>query len=101
MNELSQTGALDVAPNMRTYTTMILCYGLSSKNKGAPIRADELFRTMVNLHKEGNLDEAPSRISYTTLRKAWASSDEPNKKERVAEIEREIVEKFGKDYDRK
>jgi hypothetical protein len=95
MIQLSETGALsDVFPNVRTYTTMILCYGLSRK-KGAPQRADELFQTMLKLHENGKLDAAPSKIAYTTLRKAWSTSKERNKKVRVAEIESQIVKKFG------
>lgn len=95
MHELHKTGALEVAPNVVSYTTVILSYGLS-KQPGAPVGADNVLETMDTLHQQGKLD-APSEITFMTLRRAWMTSREPNKNERIAAIDREIAERFGRD----
>lgn len=94
MIQLSDTGALtDVAPNTQTFTTMIMCYGLSKKSN-SPKRADELFQQMIALYESGKLKDAPNRIAYSTLRKAWSNSRDPAKATRISEIDAAIKEKF-------
>ena len=96
MIELSNSGTIpDVAPTCWTYTTMIMCYGLS-RMKGAPQRADELFEDMLNLCKDGTIKDVPQRKAYILLKKAWSTSGEENKKQRVTEISAMIEKKFGK-----
>jgi hypothetical protein len=95
MIQLSEAGALvDVAPNSKTFATMIMCYGFSKK-PGSAKRADELFQQMLDLHREGELKDTPSRATYSSLRKTWLYSNDPNKSKRVAEIDAVIKEKFG------
>jgi hypothetical protein len=50
---------------------------------------------MDKLYKSGHLPEGPNKKTFITLRKAWTSSDEPDKEERAAAIQREIEMRFG------
>ena len=68
---------VDVNPDVRTYTALIMCYGLS-KTPGAPKRAEWVVRYMDKLYKSGYLPEGPNKKTFITLRKAWTSSDEPD-----------------------
>lgn len=94
MIQLSETGALaDIAPNTRTFTSMIMCYGLSKKS-GSPKRADALFHQMMDRYAKGELKDTPTMTAYSTLRKAWSNSNDPNKAKRIFEIDSAIKEKF-------
>jgi hypothetical protein len=94
MHDLTQSGAMHVPPDVRTYATLIMCYGLS-KHPGAPQRAEQILRHMDELHMAGHIREGPSRKTYTLLRKAWKYSREPNKEQAVAAIDREMKARFG------
>jgi hypothetical protein len=95
MEELQMSGALNVFPDVVSFTTAMLCLSFRSKQRGAPQRAEELLRRMEALHETGRLKEGPNKKSYQVLRKTWQMSKEPFKKERVAAIEREMEERFG------
>lgn len=86
---------MNVPPDVRTYTTLVTCYGLS-KQAGAPQRAQQIVRHMDELYKTGQIHEGPSQKTFQSLRKAWKYSYEPNKEEAVAAIEREMKVRFGK-----
>jgi hypothetical protein len=91
---LSERRALpDAAPDMLTFTTMILCYGLSETTNN-PTRADELFHQMLDLHAKGKLKDAPNMKAYMTLRHVWSRSIDRNKAQRISEIDSAIKEKF-------
>ena len=95
MEELHMSGALDVFPDVVSYTTAMLCMSFRSKQRGAPQRAEELMRRMDALYESGRLKEGPNKKSYMVLRKTWMTSKEKGKKERVAAIENEMKELFG------
>ena len=95
MQELTQSGSMNVPPDVRTYTTLVMCYGLN-KQPGAPQRAEQIVRHMDELYKTGQMREGPSEKTFQSLRKAWKFSIEPNKDEAVAAIEREMKLRFGK-----
>jgi hypothetical protein len=95
MYELTQSRSMSVPPDVRTYTTLVMCYGLS-KQPGAPQRAEQIVRHMDELYKTGHIREGPSDKTFQALRKAWKYSREPNKQDAVAAIEREMKARFGK-----
>ena len=93
MRELSKS--LDgVAPNMITYTTLIVCYGLSKKN---PERAEQILRMMDQLYAAGELNEPPNKKTYQNVRRAWSTSNEPEKLARAKAIQDEMDRRFGSD----
>ena len=95
MAEWDDVGALDnVAPNVISYTTMMLCYGLS-RTPGAPERCDKILELMDDLHRRGKLREGPNKTTFHTLRKAWSFSNHPDKQRRVDEIHQEMERRFG------
>lgn len=90
MEELSRT-LPEVTPNVITYTTLILSFGLT----GQPREADKVFWELDSLHREGKLAKGPSRTTFSTLRRAWISSNDPDKHTRLAQIDQEIEKRFG------
>jgi pentatricopeptide repeat protein len=79
------------APNVVTYTTLVLCHGLS----GNPRQAESVLRDMLVKHKRGELSEGPNETTFRTLRKAWSSSRESDKEEHAERIRREMADRFG------
>jgi pentatricopeptide repeat protein len=81
----------DLTPNVITYTTLILCHGLS----GSPRRAEAALRDMEAKYESGALREGPNLKTFQTLRRAWSTSKEPGKESHVQRIQKEIEERFG------
>jgi len=95
MNELHASESLgDVAPNVITYSTLMLCHGLS-RLPGAPQRCDEIMALMDELFANGQITQPPNKKAFQTLRKAWSSSNEVNKGERIDAIRQEMERRFG------
>ena len=94
MHDVTQSGAMDVAPDLYTYSTLIMCYGLS-RQSGAPQRAEAILRHADHLHETGHLEEGPNRQMFLTLIKAWKRSREANKEERIQTIRQEMIKRFG------
>jgi pentatricopeptide repeat protein len=82
-----------VAPTIRTFQTMIMCYGRSETSNN-PQRADELFQQVLDLHAKGKIKDAPDKKLYLTLRVTWSVSSAKNKAKRIFEINSAIKEKF-------
>jgi hypothetical protein len=94
MIHLSESKALiNAAPNLPTFNTMILCYAISETCDN-PMRADELFHQLLDLHAKGKIKDAPNKKTYVTLRQAWSRSIARNKTQRISEIDSAINEKF-------
>jgi len=87
MHQLSDEGILDCEPSVVSYTTYILCYGLS-KHPDGPARSDEILRKMKELNQAGKM-EPPSYVTYKTLKRVWLGSDRPDKYERANQINEE------------
>lgn len=90
---IEQMESSSVVPNVATYTTLIACYGMSQQN-GAPQKADKVLQRMHELHNSGRLKQGPSKRTYLSLRKTWELSNEPNKDQAIAAIDREIQNRF-------
>lgn len=84
---------MGIKPNMRTYSSLILCYSVTQPPGGAQ-RAEEILRHMDALHAAGQLDEPPSKTTFRTLKKLWQYSKDPNRQEGMARVEREINRRF-------
>ena len=93
---IEQMNASNVKPDMRSYTTLISCYGRSTQ-RGAPQKADKVLRYMDSLYDQGILKEGPSYHTYSSLRKAWEVSNEPNKNNAIALLDKEINDRFHSD----
>jgi hypothetical protein len=85
--------ARGVEPNMRTYSSLILCYSVSQP-PGAAQRAEQILVHMDKLHAAGKLDEPPSPTTFKTLRKLWHYSDDPNREAGLARVDQEIKRRF-------
>lgn len=95
MYELKKAGLITASPNVVTYTTLILAYGLCP-TPGGPQRAEAIVEHMDALFKAGYLNEPPNPKTYSTLRRVWTSSFEPNKRQGEAAVRRMAEERFGK-----
>ena len=85
--------ANNVKPDLRSYTTLISCYGRSAQ-PGAPQKADKILRYMDTLYDQGILKEGPSLHTFLSLRKAWEVSNEPDKGVAIASLDMEINDRF-------
>lgn len=94
MLNLAESGEAKIAPNVRTYTTLVLCHGLS-KQPGAPQRAEAIVHQMDTLYKQRKLAEGPNLITFTTLKQAWIRSKEKQRRSAVKAIDEEIRRRFG------
>jgi len=94
MHDVTQSGAMNVPPDIRTYSTLVMCLGMS-RLPGSPQRAEAIVRHVDYLHKEGHLEEGPNKHTFNTLLKAWKFSNETNKREKIHAIKKEIRERFG------
>ena len=99
MHDLTQSGAMHVPPDIKTYTSLVTCLGLS-KIPGSPQRAEAIVRHVDFLHKEGHLSEGPSLLTFDRLLMAWRYSSEVGKDENVARLRKEMDERFGKPIQR-
>lgn len=90
---IEQMNASNVKPDIRSYTTLISCYG-RSKEFGAPQKADKVLRYMDTLYNQGALKEGPSIHTFLSLRKAWEVSSEPDKDDAIASLDKEIHDRF-------
>lgn len=90
---IEQMKASNVKPDMRSYTTLISCYGRSMQ-RGAPQKADKVLRYMDTLYDQGILKEGPSLHTFLSLRKAWKVSNEPDKDIAIASLDNEISNRF-------
>ena len=99
MHDLTQSGAMQVPPDIKTYTSLVTCLGLS-KIPGSPQRAEAIVRHVDFLHKEGHLSEGPSLLTFDRLLMAWRYSSEVGKDENVARLRKEMDERFGKPIQR-
>lgn len=95
MNNLSEAGEAKVAPNMRTYSALAMCYGFS-KLPGSPQHAEAVVKKMDVLYQQGKLAEGPSKQTFEILKRAWETSREPDKKRGIATINEEMRQRFGK-----
>ena len=95
MHDVTQSGAMHVPPDIKTYTSLVTCLGLS-KIPGSPQRAEAIVRHVDFLHKEGHLSEGPSRLTFDRLCMAWDSSSEVDKAENLARLQKEMTERFGR-----
>lgn len=95
MHDVTQSGAMHVPPDIRTYTSLVMCLGIS-RIPGAPQRAEDIVRHVDHLHQSGHLEEGPSRQTFETLIRAWKVSSELDKTENVARLQKEMNERFGK-----
>lgn len=85
--------ASNVKPDVRTYSTLISCYG-RSKKRGAPQKADKVLRFMDELYDKGILKEGPTLRTFLALRRAWEVSSEPDKKDAIALLDQEMNDRF-------
>lgn len=95
MHDVTQSGAMQVPPDIKTYTSLVTCLGLS-KIPGSPQRAEAIVRHVDYLHKGGHLSEGPSLLTFDRLLMAWKYSSEVDKDEHVARLRREMDERFGR-----
>ena len=84
----------NVKPDIRSYTTLISCYG-RSRLPGAPQKAEKVLRFMDELYDKGILKEGPSIRTFRAVRKAWKVSNEPDKATAIAAIDAEMNDRFG------
>lgn len=94
MHDVTQSGAMNVPPDIKTYTSLVTCLGLS-KIPGSAQRAEAIVRHVDFLHEEGHLSEGPSRLTFDRLVMAWESSSEVDKDENIARLRKEMNERFG------
>jgi hypothetical protein len=83
-------------PDVRSYTTLISCYG-RSKELGAPQKAEKVLNHMDELHKKGLLTEGPNHRTFLALKKAWEVSHEPNKEEALQALYQKMLARFPKE----
>ena len=96
---IEQMNASNVKPDMRSYTTLISCYG-RSRQRGAPQKADKVLRYMDTLYDKGILTEGPSHRTFLSLRKTWEVSNEPDKNIAIELLDKEIQARFRSDGQR-
>jgi len=65
------SGNIDAKPDMRTYSTLINVISKSG-NKDAPRQATNILKKMIELHSQGDLDEGPDAITYTSVMDTYA-----------------------------
>jgi hypothetical protein len=90
---IEQMHASNVKPDVRTYSTLISCYGRSMK-RGAPQKAEKVLRFMDELYEKRILKEGPTHRTFIALRKAWEVSNEPEKEAAIALLDQEIKDRF-------
>ena len=95
MHDVTQSGAMHVPPDIKTYTSLVTCLGLS-RIPGSPQRAEVIVRHADFLHNKGHLPEGPSILTFDRLVLAWKNSNEIDKKENVARLHKEMEERFGR-----
>ena len=84
-------GSASVAPNIISYTTLLMSYGIAKQ----PDKAQAVMEDIKQQFANGQLSEGPNRKTYELLQKAWMTSWEPDKQERAAAVQREMMERFG------
>eukprot|EP00536_Pseudo-nitzschia_multiseries_P001235 jgi/Psemu1/250348/estExt_Genewise1Plus.C_150103 len=72
MNELSETGKLDVKPNSRTFDLVI---STLAQDWGAELGKVDLYLALLKEHYRAG-DCVPTATSYTEAIRAWASKDD-------------------------
>jgi hypothetical protein len=82
-----------VKPDVRSYTTLITCYG-KSKEPGAPQKAEAVLNCMDELYQKGELAEGPNHRTFLSLKRAWEVSSEPNKAEALQVLHQKMLERF-------
>jgi hypothetical protein len=85
--------ASKVKPDLRTYTTLISCYGWSTQ-RGAPQKAAQVLQHMDELYDKGMLKDGPSQRTFLSLRRVWEISNEPEKNVAIESIDREMNIRF-------
>jgi hypothetical protein len=91
---MEEFAARGIMPNMRSYSSLILCYSVTQPPGGAA-RAEAILQHMDRLYAAGQLEEAPTSTTFKTLRKLWHYSNEPNREEGLARVDREMSRRFG------
>jgi hypothetical protein len=94
MHDLTKSGTINTPPDIRTYTSLVMCHGMSGE-KGSPQRAEAIIRHIDMLHQTGHMNEGPTLNTFQMLRMAWETSNEPNKTEAIALVDQEIKRRFG------
>lgn len=82
-----------VKPDVRSYTTLINCYG-KSKEPGAPQKAEAVLNRMDELYQKGVISEGPNHRTFLSVKKAWELSCEPNKGEALQALYQKMLERF-------
>jgi hypothetical protein len=88
-----------VKPDVRSYTTLITCYG-KSKLPGAPQKAEAVINRMDELYQKRELAEGPNHRTFLSLKKAWEVSLEPNKTEALQALREKMMERFPEETKR-
>lgn len=84
---------LDMVPNVKTYTSLILCYSFV-QTMDAGKRAENILLHMDKQYEEGKLKEPPSLLTLQTLRKVYYYCKDPRRDEGKARVEQEIARRF-------
>jgi hypothetical protein len=85
MEELCQSGNLDVKPDVWTYQSLISTWS-TSKVYGAPQRCEEILRIMDAKYKAGDESLKPNGHCFTAAINAWSKSREKDKARSVYRI---------------
>jgi pentatricopeptide repeat protein len=88
MGQLSQSGALDVKPNVISYSIVLDCLARSKTRSGAE-RAETILRHMAS---SDDKDVQPNVISYNSVIKAWSFTRDPEAVPRVTALLKEVLD---------
>ena len=92
-----QAGAVDIAPNTRSFSTVINAWSKSG-DRNAGNHAEKLLETMVKLHESGLHDVAPNAVTYSSCINAWSRSRHKNAGRRASAMLKRMDELDDKGY---
>jgi pentatricopeptide repeat protein len=88
MEQLYQSGALDVKPNVVSYSIVLNCLAYA-KRKSAAEKAESILHQMISSNDE---DIQPNLVSYNSVIKAWSFARDPEAVPRVTALLKELLE---------
>ena len=89
MEQLYQSGDLDVKPNVVTYSIVLDCLAYA-KRKSAAEKAESILHQMI---QSNDNDVEPNIVSYNACLKAWSFVRDPEAVPRVTTLLKELLEK--------
>jgi len=88
---------IGLKPNTKMYNILINVWAKSGL-KGAPLKSEELLRSMVELYEQG-CSVKPNKRSYTSVIYAWGKSEERDGAERAENLLQKMLSMYKFDND--